>query len=190
MRWQLVAIKWEDVTTLARFGLNTDFEGKRLYKLSVGFLIEETDEYVVIADDMDLSGYPEAPNNYGTLIPKGCIRERCMIWPTPDNPADLLALADEDAAAPPKVSRHASASLRRFFEENPHVLASAQHIARGLGMHEEDVAEQLGALERRDVVKRLVGGIYVNGPGRKAHLEHSRKAAAPRTKRRRANPSR
>jgi hypothetical protein len=186
MRWELVAVKWEDVTTLARFGLDTDFESKRLYKLSVGFLIEETDEYIVIADDMDLSGAPESANNYGTLVPKGCICDRRVIWPAPGNQVDLVqlggVLATGDGDSRRKPSRRAVASLRRFFEHNPHVLADARQIARGLGMDEDDVTAQLGALERREVVQQLVGGVYVSAPGRKA--------VGPGRKRRRANPSR
>jgi len=181
MHWDLVAVKWEDVTTLARFGLDTDFNSKRLYKLSVGFLIEETPEYLVIADDLDLSPRPEAPNNYGTLIPKGCVRERCLIWPASGAHADLRRTLAGDAP-PRKTTRRAAASLRRFFEDNPHVLASARDIARGLGMDEADVARQLGALERREVVQELVGGVYVSPPGRKA--------GGSGRKRRRANPSR
>ena len=186
MRWELVAIKWEDVTTLARFGPNTDFDSRRLYKLSVGFLVEETDEYVVIADDVDLSDAPDATNNYGTLIPKGCIREHCVIWPTESGPADLGlmggSLPGEDAAGPQTTTRRAGMSLCRFFEENPNVLANARDIARGLGMDEADVTRQLSALERREVVQQLVGGVYVSAPGRKA--------AGSARKQRRSKPSR
>lgn len=99
MRWSLVAVKWEDVTSLARFSLAGDFDARRLFKLTVGLVVHETSDYMVLADDLDLSLDPHSSNNYGTLIPKGCIRQLWSIthfddgreMTLPDPPLPVLA---------------------------------------------------------------------------------------------------
>lgn len=150
MEWLMVAVKWEDITSLARFNLQDDFEAKRLYKLSVGFLVKETDEYVVIADDLDLTLSPDSCNNYGTLIPKGCVRRWQVIQRFPISLAD--AGGQEKGSPSEGADPH---QLLDFLSQNPHLVATAREIALGMGLEEETVARQLNQLERRELVAKI-----------------------------------
>ena len=153
MEWLLVAIKWEDITSLVRFNLKQDFEAKRLYKLSVGFLVKETKDYLVIADDLDLDHDTDSFNNYGTLIPKGCIRE----WKTIYHVGKDLRL---QVPRGPKTGRGGDARLLlQFLRKNPNVLATAREIALGLGVDKQEAKRQLDKLERQALLPKVkVGG--------------------------------
>lgn len=162
MEWLLVAIKWEDITSLVRFNLRQDFEAKRLYKLSVGFVVKETKDYVVIADDLDLDPDKESYNNYGTLIPKGCIRE----WRTICRLGrDLGREAPEEPGAIQGGSAHL---LLSFLRHNPNMLATAKEVALRLGVDKKEAKRQLDQLERKALLpKAKLGGQEVYQSGQK-----------------------
>ena len=158
-----MAVKWEDVTSLVRFNLGQDFEAKRLYKMSVGFVVKETDDYVVIADDLDLNLDGDSCNNYGTLIPRGCIREwrviRTFEWTPRTGP--LVAAAKENgkpaketagkrgqAPSPPR-------TVADFVQAHPSMLATADDLAAQLGIDRAAAAAELQDLEREGVVSRI-----------------------------------
>jgi len=168
VEWVLVAVKWEDITSLVRFSLSQDFEHKRLYKMSVGFVVKETDEYVVIADDVDLTWDRDSANNYGTLIPKGCIREwnvikryECVegppIWEEPEpelRPADPAHLRQ----------------LAEFLGRNPNLIATPRQLALRLGLAERAVEAGLAVLEKESLVWRVGDQVYCCHSGRKATI--------------------
>ena len=150
MAWQLEAVEWEDVTSISRFTLDHDFESERLFKLSVGFVIQETAEYIVLADDVDTSRRQDSPNNYGTIIPKGCIRSRQVIHSGP--------------VAEPRQGRKASPSngqlLRRFLQLNPHVVVSARDLGLRLGVEQPEAQRQLAELERTGEARQALPGLW------------------------------
>jgi hypothetical protein len=155
LEWTLVAVKWEDVTSLARFSLAQDFDANRLYKMSVGFVVKETDEYVVIADDLDMNLDADSCNNYGTLIPRGCIREWRVIrsFELPQRSQALAAAGKEDG------KRGQAARSPRTVDElvraHPSLLASAEEVAARLGIDLGDARAELEALEQRGAVARI-----------------------------------
>lgn len=153
MQLSLVAITWEDVISLTRFSLSQDFAARRLFKLSVGFVVYETDEYLVLADDFDLSLDPDSPNNYGTLVPKHCIRERSEIS-TFEVAHGVMTPATEQTPAPPAQTAHNGRTLDRFFTENPTIVASAREVALRLRMAAQEAETQLEMLVRRQAVER------------------------------------
>ena len=169
MEWVLVSVKWEDITSLVRFSLNQDFEHKRLYKLSVGFVVKETDEYVVIADDVDLTLDRDSANNYGTLIPKGCIREWTVVkrYECVEDGEDDLELTCEETGAVGPSDPLQLAQLASFLEKNPNLIATPRQLALRLGLSERAVRTELAALEQQEVVCHIGDGVYCCN-GRKA----------------------
>ena len=179
MKWTLVAVKWEDITSLVRFNLSQSFDQKRLYKLSVGFVVRETKEYVVIADDVDLSSDGDSYNNYGTLIPRGCIRDwkviRTLEVPTPKRFNGKLNRTPA-AVSPPRNGR----KLTAFLQANPSLIASAEEIALRLGMGSLETELELGQLEADHLVARMrgpQGDEFYLGPGIKAAVSRSPRRA-------------
>jgi hypothetical protein len=72
----LVAVEWEDITAYSRTAIPDDFEPYRLRKLTCGILWKETDEYVVIVGDYDITnGGKEYRHNDFHIIPRGVIKE-------------------------------------------------------------------------------------------------------------------
>ncbi len=68
-KYPLVCTTWEDIVNFGRLSLEEiqdDMEDHRLYKKEVGYLVKKTNEYLVIINDLDLSG---GSDNYGSLIP-------------------------------------------------------------------------------------------------------------------------
>lgn len=72
-KYPLVCVCWADIVNFGRLSLEEIEEGMEdhmLYKKEVGYLVKETDDYVVVVNDLDLTG---GSDNYGSLIIKGCI---------------------------------------------------------------------------------------------------------------------
>jgi hypothetical protein len=164
LKWRLVAVKWEDVTSLVRFNLGEDFEAKRLYKMSVGFVVKETDDYVVIADDLDLNLDGDSCNNYGTLIPRGCIREwrviRTFDWMPRAGPLVAAAAAQEGDPAEQTAGKRGQGAaspctVAELVHAHPSLLASADEVAAQLGIDRAAAAAELKSLEREGVVSRI-----------------------------------
>ena len=76
----LVAVEWEDITAYSRTAIPEDFEAYRLRKLTCGILWKETDEYIVIVGDYDLTnGGKDYRHNDFHIIPRGVIRELTVL---------------------------------------------------------------------------------------------------------------
>ncbi len=72
----LVAVEWEDITAYSRTAIPEDFEPYRLRKLTCGILGKETDEYVVVVGDYDISNAgKDYRHNDFHIIPRGVIRQ-------------------------------------------------------------------------------------------------------------------
>jgi hypothetical protein len=72
----LVAVEWEDITAYSRTAIPEDFEPYRLRKLTCGILWKETEEYVVVVGDYDISNAgKDYRHNDFHIIPRGVIRE-------------------------------------------------------------------------------------------------------------------
>jgi hypothetical protein len=151
--WRLEAIEWEDVTTISRFALDHDFESERLFKLSVGFVIHETREFVVLADDVDISRRRNSPNNYGTIIPKGCIRSRQVVH---GEMAPDLPLPEHERGHPATV-------VKRFLQSNPHVVATAHDIGVRVGVDQCEAQRQLAELEANGDAQQALPGLWRAG---------------------------
>ena len=73
---QLVAVEWEDITAYSRTAIPEDFEPYRLRKLTCGIMWKETDEYVVVVGDYDITnGGKDYRHNDFHIIPRGVIRD-------------------------------------------------------------------------------------------------------------------
>lgn len=186
MAWRLEAVEWEDVTSVSRFTLDHDFESERLFKLSVGFVIRETPEYVVLADDVDSSRRPDSPNNYGTIIPKGCIRSRQVIYSeAPGQPghgrraclerlprvqsrgsrkACLEPLPRVQSRGSRRAESGAAGLVRRFLELNPNIVATARDIGLRLGVEQCEAQRQLTELERCGEARQPLPGLWQAQP--------------------------
>jgi hypothetical protein len=76
----LVAVEWEDITAYSRTALPDDFESYRLRKLTCGLLWKETDEYIVVVGDYDISnGGKDYRHNDFHIIPRGVIRQLTVL---------------------------------------------------------------------------------------------------------------
>ena len=72
----LVAVEWEDITAYTRTAIPEDFEPYRLRKLTCGLLWKETDDYIVVVGDYDITNAgKEYRHNDFHIIPKGVIRK-------------------------------------------------------------------------------------------------------------------
>jgi hypothetical protein len=71
----LAAVWWEDITAYSRVEIPDDFEVFRLSKITVGLIWKETEDYIVLVQDYDLTnrgrGYR---HNDFHIIPKGTIK--------------------------------------------------------------------------------------------------------------------
>ncbi|CAN5249778.1 hypothetical protein BH18CHL2_BH18CHL2_04030 [soil metagenome] len=76
----LVAVEWEDVTAYSRTAIPDDFEEYRLRKLTCGILWTETDEYVVVVGDYDLTNEgKDYRHNDFHIIPRGVIHKMTVL---------------------------------------------------------------------------------------------------------------
>jgi len=75
-----VAVEWEDITAYSRTALPDDFEALRLRKLTCGLLWHETDEYVVVVGDYDITNAgKDYRHNDFHIIPRGVIRQMSIL---------------------------------------------------------------------------------------------------------------
>ena len=71
----LVLVDWEDITAYARVEIPDDFEKFRLIKKTIGLLWSETDDYIVLVQDYDVTNKGKGyRHNDFHIIPKGVIR--------------------------------------------------------------------------------------------------------------------
>ncbi len=90
----LVAVEWEDITAYSRTAIPEDFESFRLLKLTCGILWRETDEYVVIVGDYDITNAgKDYRHNDFPIIPRGVIRQLSVL----KQPEDSLVSLDVSA---------------------------------------------------------------------------------------------
>lgn len=76
----LVAVEWEDITAYSRTALPEDFESYRLRKLTCGLLWKETEEYIVVVGDYDISNAgKDYRHNDFHIIPRGVIRQLTVL---------------------------------------------------------------------------------------------------------------
>jgi hypothetical protein len=71
----VASVWWEDITAYSRVEIPDDFEVFRLSKITVGLIWKETEDYIVLVQDYDLTnrgrGYR---HNDFHIIPKGTIK--------------------------------------------------------------------------------------------------------------------
>jgi hypothetical protein len=80
----LVAVEWEDITAYSRTAIPEDFEAYRLRKLTCGILWKETEEYIVVVGDYDLTNAgKDYRHNDFHIIPRGVIREVTVLRSSP-----------------------------------------------------------------------------------------------------------
>jgi len=76
----VAAVWWEDITAYSRVEIPEDFEIFRLSKITVGLVWKETDDYIVLVQDYDLTnrgrGYR---HNDFHIIPKGTIKNMAVL---------------------------------------------------------------------------------------------------------------
>lgn len=76
----LVSVEWEDITAYSRTAIPEDFESLRLIKLTCGILWQETQDYVVVVGDYDISNSgKDYRHNDFHIIPKGVIRQMTVL---------------------------------------------------------------------------------------------------------------
>lgn len=95
----------------------------------------------------------DSPNNYGAIIPKGCIRSR-------------RALHDEVGTEPAQGFQGAGrrrALMRRFLERNPHVVATAHDIGLRPGVEQSEAQRELAELERTGEARQVMRGLWHKG---------------------------
>lgn len=84
-----VAVEWEDITAYTRTAIPEDFEPYRLTKLTCGILWKETDDYIVIVGDYDVTNAgKEYRHNDFHIIPRGVIRQLTVLR----DPSELVSL--------------------------------------------------------------------------------------------------
>ncbi len=89
----LVAVEWEDITAYSRTAIPEDFESYRLRKLTCGILWKETDDYVVIVGDYDLTNAgKDYRHNDFHIIPRGVIRQLTVMRDTGEAADSLVSL--------------------------------------------------------------------------------------------------
>lgn len=76
----VAAVWWEDITAYSRVEIPDDFEVFRLSKITVGLVWKETDDYIVLVQDYDLTnrgrGYR---HNDFHIIPRGTIKNMAVL---------------------------------------------------------------------------------------------------------------
>ena len=92
----LVAVEWEDITAYTHAALPEDFEPYRLRKLTCGLLWKETDDYIVVVGDYDITnaGQDYRHNDFH-IIPRGVIRQLTVLR----DPSELVSLVPLDVAS-------------------------------------------------------------------------------------------
>jgi len=71
-----VAVEWEDITAYSRTAIPEDFEPYRLRKLTCGLLWKDTEDYVVVVGDYDMTNEgKDYRHNDFHIIPRGVIRK-------------------------------------------------------------------------------------------------------------------
>jgi len=76
----IALIIWEDITAYTRVEIPDDFEIYRLTKLTVGILWKESDDYLVLVQDYDLSNRGKGyRHNDFHIIPRGAVKEIRML---------------------------------------------------------------------------------------------------------------
>lgn len=72
----IALVVWEDITAYTRIEIPDDFEVLRLTKITVGILWKETEEYIVLVQDYDLSNRGKGyQHNDFHIIPRGAVKE-------------------------------------------------------------------------------------------------------------------
>lgn len=72
----IASVTWEDITAYARVIIPDDFEKYRLVKKTIGLVWSETDEYIVLVQDLDLTNRGKKyKHNDFHIIPKGIIKD-------------------------------------------------------------------------------------------------------------------
>jgi len=74
-KYPLVCVTWVDIVNFGRLSLEEIEEGMEdhmLYKKEVGYLVKKTDDYIVVVNDLDLTG---GSDNYGSLIIAGAVQD-------------------------------------------------------------------------------------------------------------------
>jgi hypothetical protein len=85
----LVAVEWEDITAYTRTAIPEDFEPYRLRKLTCGVLWKETDDYIVVVGDYDITNAgKDYRHNDFHIIPRGVIRQLTVLR----DPSELVSL--------------------------------------------------------------------------------------------------
>lgn len=86
----LVAVEWEDITAYSRTAIPEDFESYRLRKLTCGILWKETEDYVVVVGDYDLTNAgKDYRHNDFHIIPRGVIRQLTVLTEREDSLVSL-----------------------------------------------------------------------------------------------------
>ena len=94
----LVAVEWEDITAYSRTAIPEDFESFRLRKLTCGILWKETDEYVVVVGDYDLTNEgKDYRHNDFHIIPRGVIRQLTILGERVEREGGSLVSLDVSA---------------------------------------------------------------------------------------------
>ena len=76
----LALIVWEDITAYTRIEIPDDFDVLRLTKITVGILWKESDDYLVLVQDYDLSNRGKGyKHNDFHIIPRGAVKEVRML---------------------------------------------------------------------------------------------------------------
>ena len=90
----LVAVEWEDITAYTRTAIPEDFEPYRLRKLTCGLLWKETDDYIVVVGDYDITNAgKEYRHNDFHIIPRGVITAQVMrVEVQMRDPSELVSL--------------------------------------------------------------------------------------------------
>jgi len=85
----LVAVEWEDITAYTRTAIPEDFEAYRLRKLTCGLLWKETDDYIVVVGDYDITNAgKDYRHNDFHIIPRGVIRQLTVLR----DPSEIVSL--------------------------------------------------------------------------------------------------
>ena len=72
----IALIVWEDITAYTRIEIPDDFEVLRLTKITVGILWKESEDYIVLVQDYDLSNRGKGyQHNDFHIIPRGTVKE-------------------------------------------------------------------------------------------------------------------
>ncbi|HEB13127.1 MAG TPA: hypothetical protein ENI11_05580 [Actinobacteria bacterium] len=72
----IALIVWEDITAYTRIEIPDDFDVFRLTKITVGILWKETEDYLVLVQDYDLSNRGKRyQHNDFHIIPRGTVKE-------------------------------------------------------------------------------------------------------------------